>query len=112
MTTNAMDALSKDKYNDPNEARTRKLLHSFFGIAPKGTPDSRGYEYSTGEITILQQQAKLVDAHDTITYEQKEGPNKPRIMCDSNFLELQHENDQVKDADGKHNSQGSQDLRR
>ncbi|KAM3418209.1 hypothetical protein BST61_g4213 [Cercospora zeina] len=118
MTTNVMEALSKEKYNEPNQVRTRKLLYSFFGISPKNTLDSRGHEYSTEEITRLQQQGRgepentynrklsavrgnYEVAHDIITYEQKDGPDKPRIMCDSTFLELQRANDEVKDANGK-----------
>lgn len=58
MTANAIDALSAKRYTDPKEARTRTLLYSFFGIAPKEKPDANGYEYSINEITKMQQQGR------------------------------------------------------
>ncbi|CAK1356344.1 unnamed protein product [Cercospora beticola] len=118
MTANAIDALSPKKYNDPKEARTRTLLYSFFGIAPKEKPDSNGYEYSINEITRMQQQGRgepentynrklsavrtqYQEAQRFLTYEQRDGPDKPRILCDSTFLSLQRADDEVKDVDGK-----------
>lgn len=62
MNENAIDALSAAKYNHPEHSRTRKVVWSYWAIAPKDEPNQRGFEYSAQDVLGLQDQGEAEPA--------------------------------------------------